>query len=291
MICTHSLGARDFFANIELQTETMIAFANAKINIGLQVLRQREDGYHDLETVFYPVGIHDVVEVIESRETRFHASGIAIPNAAADNLCLRAYRLVREKAGIPPVDIYLHKTIPVGAGLGGGSSDAAAVLRILNDLFTIGFSEPELMAMASQLGADCAFFIRNKAVFATGIGDVFSDVSVSLAGYHLVVIKPDIHIDTGEAYRSVVPQRAGNGLSEAIQLPVAAWKERITNDFEAGVFARHPVIGQVKAQLYKSGALYAAMSGSGSAVFGIFDSPVRFGKTFDGHRVFHIDSE
>ena len=145
--------------------------------------------------------------------------------------------------------------------------------------------------MASQLGADCAFFIRNKPVFATGIGDVFTDVSVSLAGYHLVVVKPDIHIDTGQAYQGIVPCPEGGGLAAAIALPVEAWKDRITNDFEAGAFVRHPLIGQVKAQLYEAGALYAAMSGSGSAVFGIFDQAVRFGETFGGHQVFYIDSE
>lgn len=288
---TLSLVARDFFVNIGLQTTTMIAFANAKINIGLQVLRRREDSYHDLETVFYPVGIHDVVEVIESSETRFFSSGVAIPQAASGNLCLRAYELIRSQVDIPPVDIYLHKVIPVGAGLGGGSSDAAAILRLLNDLFAIGFSDSALMAMASQLGADCAFFLRNRPVFATGIGDVFADVSVSLAGYHLVIVKPDIHIATADAYRGITPRPEGNGLAQAIRLPVAAWKERITNDFEAGVFSRHPAIGKIKADLYEAGALYAAMSGSGSAVFGIFEKPVALGQTMEGHQVFHIDSE
>lgn len=269
----------------------MIAFANAKINIGLQVIRRREDGYHDLETVFYPIRMHDVVEVIESSETRFFASGLAIPHSHAGNLCLRAYELVRSRVDIPPVDIYLHKVIPVGAGLGGGSSDAAAVLRVLNDLFAIGLSDSELMAMARQLGADCAFFLRNKPVFATGIGNVFTDVNVNLAGYHLVVVKPDVHIDTAEAYRGVMLRPEGNGLSDAIRLPVAAWKDRIANDFEGSIFARHPAIGKLKADLYEAGALYAAMSGSGSAVFGIFEKRAELGQTMDACQVFYIDSE
>lgn len=268
----------------------MIAFANAKINIGLQVIRRRPDGYHDLETVFYPLGIHDAVEVVESRETKFHASGIAIPDTGAANLCLQAYHLIRAKTDIPPVEIHLHKTIPVGAGLGGGSSDAAAVLQLLNTLFSLGFSEDELMGFANQLGSDCAFFIRNKPVFATGTGNVFTDIAVDLSGYYLVLVKPDIHIDTGEAYRRVTPNEAGNGLAEAIRLPVTTWKDKIQNDFEPGIFSRHPVVGQLKAQLYEAGALYASMSGSGSSVFGIFERKVNLDETFRAHRVFYIDS-
>lgn len=268
----------------------MIAFANAKINLGLQVLRRRNDGYHDLETVFYPVGVHDVIEVIESDKTRLHLTGVNIPISAQDNLCLRAYDLVKERADIPPVDIYLHKGIPVGAGLGGGSSDAAAVLRLLNDVFALGLREIELMEMASRLGADCAFFIRNKPVFATGIGDVFEPIDLDLSQYQVVVVKPDIHVNTREAYETLAPNSTGNGLKDAVRLPVSNWKGRVANDFEPGIFHRYPVIGRIKMQLYESGALYAAMSGSGSAVFGIFEDKIRLDETFAEHHVFYTDS-
>ncbi len=267
----------------------MIAFANAKINIGLQVLRRRADGYHDLETVFYPLGIHDVIEVIESNETKFHTTGMSIPHAGQDNLCLQAYDLIKARMDIPPVDIYLHKVIPVGAGLGGGSSDAAAVLRLLNSLFALGLTDTDLLEMAGQLGADCPFFIRNKPVFATGTGNVFKRIDINLSRYYLVLIKPDVHIDTGEAYGSVIPNDEGNDLATAIHMPVSEWKKNIKNDFEPGIFEQYPVIGQIKSQLYQAGALYAAMSGSGSSVFGIFEKKTRLDETFQDDQVFYVD--
>lgn len=267
----------------------MIAFANAKINIGLQVIRRRHDGYHDLETVFYPLGIYDIVEVIESGETMFQSTGITIPGGGESNLCLQAYNLVKAKRDIPPVAIHLHKVIPVGAGLGGGSANAAAVLRLLNDLFALAFSDEELMELGSQLGADCPFFIRNKPVFATGIGNVFEPLDLDLSSYHIVVVKPDVHVNTAEAYRQVTPHADGKGLAEAIQLPVVEWKGEITNDFEPGMTKLHPVIGEIRELLYEAGAQYAGMSGSGSSVFGIFDRKIRFPETFAQHKVFYID--
>lgn len=253
----------------------MISFVNAKINIGLQVIDKRPDGYHNLETVFYPVNIHDVLEIVESEQLSLVASGITIPEGTNGNLCLRAYDILRERFDLPAVTIYLHKVIPIGAGLGGGSADAAGVLKALNGKYALGISDGELISLASELGADCAFFIRNRPVFATGIGDVFEEISLDLSGYHIVVVKPDVHISTAEAYRSVKPSGKGKSLRSAIDKPVSAWKDLISNDFEEGLSIRYPEIGKVKSSLYDAGAEYAAMSGSGSAVFGLFRNEIK----------------
>lgn len=267
----------------------MIAFANAKINIGLQVINRREDGYHNLETVFYPLKLHDIVEVVEAADTRFFPSGLPIPSDGTDNLCLRAYKRLAADFDLPPVHIYLHKVIPIGAGLGGGSADAAFLLKLLNDQFRLGLSESELGRYARQLGADCAFFIRNTPVLATGIGDVFQNVSVDLSRYHVVVVKPDIHISTATAYGMVKPNEMGRQLASAIQMPVESWRNRIFNDFEAGIFAKYPEIAAIKTRLYKQGALFAAMSGSGSAVYGIFADRTELDGWNNKHRIFYVD--
>ena len=267
----------------------MIAFANAKINIGLQVLNRREDGYHNLETVFYPLNIYDVVEVVEAADTRFIPSGIAIPGDGKENLCLRAYRLLAEAYQLPPVHIYLHKAIPIGAGLGGGSADAAFLLTVLNDLFTLGLTESERIGYARQLGADCAFFIRNKPVLATGIGDVFEDIQVDLSGYYLVLVKPSVHVSTAEAYGTVALHPDGRQLRTAINRPVEEWRETIYNDFEPGIFAAHPEIATIKEQLYHHGAVYASMSGSGSSVYGLFTKQIKLAALESDHQVFYVD--
>lgn len=267
----------------------MVAFANAKINIGLQVLRRRNDGYHDLETVFYPLNIHDVVEVVEAAEVQFTLSGLDIPDDGRDNLCLRAFRMLQEVYDLPPVHIYLHKAIPVGAGLGGGSADAAVLLTLLNQQFKLGLGEPQLIAYASRLGADCAFFIRNKPVFATGTGNVFRDVEIDLSPYHVVMVKPDVHVSTGEAYGAVTPDPTSRQLATAITLPVETWRETIVNDFEAPIFARYPEIGAIKTFLYDNGAVFAAMSGSGSAVYGLFPTRTELAGLSAAYQVFYID--
>lgn len=266
----------------------MIAFANAKINIGLQVLSRREDGYHNLETVFYPLKLYDVVEVVEAPDMRFIPSGIPVPGDGHDNLCLRAYRLLSETHDLPPVHIYLHKTIPIGAGLGGGSADAAFLLTLLNTMFELELDESQLMDYARRLGADCAFFIRNTPVLATGIGDVFQDVTIDLSAYHLVLVKPPVHISTAEAYGTVTPDPEGRQLKSAITRPVTEWRDTIVNDFEAGIFANHPEIAAVKNQLYENGALFAAMSGSGSSVYGLFSKPVKIPDLELTNEVFYI---
>lgn len=269
----------------------MIAFANAKINIGLQVLSRREDGYHNLETVFYPLKLYDVVEVVEAPDMRFIPSGIPIPGDGHDNLCLRAYRLLSEIHDLPPVHIYLHKAIPIGAGLGGGSADAAFLLTLLNTMFELELDESQLMDYARRLGADCAFFIRNAPVLATGIGDVFQDVTIDLSAYHAVLVKPPVHISTAEAYGAVTPDPEGRQLKSAITRPVTEWRDTIVNDFEAGIFANHPEIAAVKNQLYENGALFAAMSGSGSSVYGLFNKPVEVPDLALTNEVFYIASK
>ncbi|SEL07370.1 4-(cytidine 5'-diphospho)-2-C-methyl-D-erythritol kinase [Parapedobacter koreensis] len=267
----------------------MVTFANAKINIGLQVLNRRDDGYHNLETVFYPLKIYDILEVVEASETRFIASGLPIPGDSNNNLCLKAYQLLQAAYDLPPVAIYLHKTIPIGAGLGGGSADAAFLLKLLNSTFGLGLDELQLIAYARQLGADCAFFIRNTPVLATGIGDVFQEVAIDLSAYQLVLVKPDVHVSTGEAYRTVTLHPEGRQLAASIVRPVATWRDTIFNDFEPGIFAAHPEIGVLKNLLYEKGAMYASMSGSGSSVYGLFSESVRLPELDALGQVFYMD--
>ncbi len=249
----------------------MIIFPNAKINIGLNVINRREDGYHNIETVFYPIKINDVLEVIEADELSFESAGLAIPGRVEDNLCLKGYHLLKKDFGLPPVKIFLYKHIPIGAGLGGGSADAAFLIRLLNQKFEIGLDEGQMTGYARQLGADCAFFIQNKPAFALGIGDELEPISLDLAKYKTVLVMPPVQVSTAEAYRGVRPAVPGHSLKELIRLPVAEWKNHVKNDFEESVFKNHPVIRGVKAALYDAGAIYASMSGSGASVFGIFE--------------------
>ncbi|MFB2121430.1 4-(cytidine 5'-diphospho)-2-C-methyl-D-erythritol kinase [Parapedobacter sp. 2B3] len=267
----------------------MVTFPNAKINIGLQVLGRRADGYHNLETVFYPIKLHDVLEVVEADETRFMGSGLTIPGDSEDNLCINAYRLLQRDYDLPPIHIHLHKVIPIGAGLGGGSADAAFLLKLANARFQLGLDETQLMGYARRLGADCAFFIRNTAVLASGIGDVFEDIDLDLSSYHMVLVKPDIHISTVSAYGMVTPNPAGRQLAAAVKTPVATWRDAIVNDFEAGIFARYPEIASIKELLYEQGAVFAAMSGSGSSVFGLFEKEVSLHGLAPEYTVFYLD--
>lgn len=267
----------------------MIAFANAKINIGLQVVNRREDGYHTLETIFYPLNLCDIVEVVEAADVQLVPSGIPIPESGRENLCLQAYRLLANDFKLPPVHIYLHKVIPIGAGLGGGSADAAFLLKLLNDQFQLQLAEPQLMTYARKLGADCAFFIRNKPAFATGTGDVLSDISLDLSAYHIIVVKPNIHISTAVAYRMVTPGARDQQLRSAIQRPISSWKSAVFNDFETGIFPEYPEIAGIKQMLYESGALFASMSGSGSAVYGIFSEEAEIPTQHKQYEIFQIE--
>jgi len=269
----------------------MITFAHAKINIGLQVLDRRPDGYHNLETVFYPVKWYDILEIVPAKETQLEVSGIAIPNNDQDNLCLQAYQLLKRDFDLSPVHIYLHKHIPIGAGLGGGSADAAFLIKLLSQHFELELSDETMENYARALGADCAFFIRNRPVYATGIGDVFTPVEIDLSPYQLVLVKPPIHVSTGEAYGSIRSARKSKQLLEKIHLPIENWKEMISNDFETGIFERYPEIRGIKSTLYEKGAIYAAMSGSGSTVYGIFKDRVALDELEDGNMVYWVALE
>jgi len=249
----------------------MIIFPNAKINIGLNVINRREDGYHNLETIFYPIKINDVLEVIEANELSFESAGLEIPGRMEDNLCVKGYNLLKKDFDLPPVKMFLYKRIPIGAGLGGGSADAAFFIRLLNQKFNLGMNDEQITGYARQLGADCAFFIKNKSVFAQGIGDELEPIALDLSQYTIALVMPPVHVSTAEAYRGVKPASPERSLKELIQLPVAEWKNNIKNDFELSVFKNHPAIRGVKAALYEAGAIYASMSGSGASIFGIFE--------------------
>ncbi|WP_297096806.1 4-(cytidine 5'-diphospho)-2-C-methyl-D-erythritol kinase [uncultured Draconibacterium sp.] len=248
----------------------MITFPNAKINIGLNVVEKRPDGYHNLETIFYPVKLADALEVIEARETAFTSSGIEIDAAPENNLVYKAYSLLAGDYDLQPVKMHLHKVIPFGAGLGGGSADAAFALKMLNDYFELGLATTKLEDYAARIGADCPFFIQNKPTFAHGIGDQFKPVNLDLSAYEIVIVKPPFSVSTPQAYRNIVPAKSDFNLLEIDQLPTEDWKTVVKNDFEKSVFPQFPEIEDLKNKLYEAGAVYASMSGSGSAVFGIF---------------------
>lgn len=250
----------------------MLIFPNAKINIGLNIINRRPDGYHNLETIFYPVMIKDALEVVVADKLSFESSGLEIPGRVEDNLCIKGYHLVRKDFDLPPVKIHLHKHIPIGAGLGGGSADAAFFIRLLNQKFDLGMPDGQMLGYARQLGADCAFFIQNKPVFAFDRGDEFEPIKLDLSNYKIVVVMPPVHVSTSEAYGGVKPAAVDRSLMELIDEPVAEWKNFVKNDFEVSVFKNHPIIRGVKAALYEAGAVYASMSGSGASVFGIFDA-------------------
>jgi 4-diphosphocytidyl-2-C-methyl-D-erythritol kinase len=264
----------------------MICFPNAKINLGLNVTGQRPDGYHNIETIFYPIPLRDALEVVEAEAFSFAQTGIPLDAPAEGNLVVKALRLLSAYA-LPPLEVHLHKAIPSGAGLGGGSADAAFMLKLLNDFGRLNLKEAELEAMASRLGADCPFFIRNAPVFASGTGNLFEPVSLSLRGLHLCLVTPPIVISTAEAYRAVKPQPPAASLKEIIRLPINEWRERMTNDFEPAVFARHPSIAAIKQRLYEAGARYASLSGSGSSVFALFvTQPPSFTNDFPGSFIY-----
>ena len=265
----------------------MISFPNAKINIGLNITERRPDGYHNLETIFYPVKINDALEIIEAGQLSFESSGLEIPGRVEDNLCIKGYHLLKNDFDLPPVKIHLHKHIPIGAGLGGGSADAAFFIRLLNQYFSLGLTDDRMIAYARQLGADCAFFIKNKPVFAFDKGDEFEPIKLDLSAYKIVLVMPPVQVSTGEAYGGVKPAPVKTSLMELIHLPVTEWKNHIKNDFELSVFRNHPVIRGVKASLYEAGAIYAGMSGSGASVFGIFAETPDLGELEKTNQVFY----
>ncbi|MFZ1528757.1 MAG: 4-(cytidine 5'-diphospho)-2-C-methyl-D-erythritol kinase [Ferruginibacter sp.] len=256
----------------------MISFPNSKINLGLHILNKRADGFHNLETIFYPVNIKDALEIVENKESgapglSWSASGKSIEGKEDDNLCIKAFHLVKkDHPQLPDIKMHLHKNIPSGAGLGGGSADAAFTLQLLNKKFSLSVSAEKMQQYALHLGSDCPFFLVNRPAMATGRGEILKPVEVELSLYKLLIVNPGIHVNTGWAFEQLqLSDQKRESLAHIIQLPVNEWKYKLVNDFEAPVFAAHPAIKKIKETLYSHGAIYAAMSGSGSSVFGIFE--------------------
>jgi len=269
------------FVFLQLNFSTVIFFPNAKINIGLNVISKRADGYHNLETLFYPIEWKDVLEIVPAKYNTFTSSGIEIPGSG--NLCLKALELVRSAYDFSPVHIHLHKNIPVGAGLGGGSSDAAFTLMGINQLFDLGIDQQQLHLWAKELGADCPFFLYNKPSFASGIGNQLEPIQLSLKDYFLVVVKPPIFISTAQAFSGLKPQKLKSTLKSELFNDMAKWT--VKNDFEESIFPIYPELQNIKNQLLDAGAIYASMSGSGSAIYGFFSSKPNL--NFDQELVFY----
>ncbi|MGN0211734.1 MAG: 4-(cytidine 5'-diphospho)-2-C-methyl-D-erythritol kinase [Muribaculaceae bacterium] len=270
----------------------MISYPNAKINLGLNIVSRRADGYHDIETVFYPIDLTDILEVVPAKgdDATLTTYGRAIDCPVEKNLVMKAFRLMQRECGAPLADIYLDKIIPDGAGLGGGSADAAFTMLAVNEMFGLGVPAERLAALAATIGADCPFFIYNRPMMATGIGDVLTDVDLTLRGYRMLLVKSDeISVPTALAYSRVTPKPSDTPITEILRRPIAEWQGALKNDFEPSVFASFPQLAEVKAEMLRHGALYAAMSGSGSSIFGIFDSAnmadkadfAKFGNIFD----------
>ena len=287
----------------------MLVFPNCKINLGLNILRKREDGYHDLETVFYPIQLRDALEVIRQQSTvdrlplteipehsmafgerntvngiQFTTSGLEINGDPETNLCLKAYQLLKKDfPSLSDVQMHLHKVIPMGAGLGGGSADGAFALKLLNDTFHLNLSQQQLIDYALHLGRDCPFFILNKPCFATGRGEVMEEMALDLSAFKFVIVNPKIHIGTGWAFGNITPAIPNRSIKEIIQQPISTWKDNLVNDFELPAIKHYPEIGAIKAELYRQGAIYCSMTGSGSTVFGIFEKGADLHLSFPQH--------
>jgi 4-diphosphocytidyl-2-C-methyl-D-erythritol kinase len=258
----------------------MVSFPHAKINLGLNIIRKRPDGYHDLQTCFYPIPWADLLEIIPAREFQFSSSGLSIDTKSDDNLCVKAYNLLKNDFDLPPVQMHLHKIIPMGAGLGGGSSDAAFTLLQLNESFQLKLSVESLEKYAAALGSDCAYFISNRPMLGSGRGEILFPAEVSLKGKFVVVVKPDIHVSTADAFSGIVPRTNEVSIADIIRKPITDWRQLLFNDFESSIFKKYPAIEEIKEALYNAGSLYASMSGSGSSVFGIFDKGIELSERF-----------
>ncbi|MBQ4474718.1 MAG: 4-(cytidine 5'-diphospho)-2-C-methyl-D-erythritol kinase [Bacteroidales bacterium] len=251
--------------------DKQICFPNAKINIGLDIIRRRADGYHDISTLFYPINITDAMEIRPSDKFIFDNRGIRIDCEIEKNLCYKAYKMLKDDFDLPPVKFVLYKHIPFGSGLGAGSSDAAFTIKMLNDMFSLKLSVKQMVAYASRLGADCAFFIHNRPMIAEGTGNILHETKLNLSGKTLVLVLPPISVNTAKAYSQCKPAEPQYKLEDSIKLPLAQWKNCIKNDFEPTVFAENPLLAEIKQKLYERGAIFAQMSGSGSTMYGIFD--------------------
>jgi 4-diphosphocytidyl-2-C-methyl-D-erythritol kinase len=268
----------------------MLIFPNCKINLGLQITGQRTDGFHNIETIFYPLPLCDALEIVAAPSNDFTFTGEAIPGNVNDNLCVKAFQLLKtDFPALPAIHLHLHKIIPLGAGLGGGSADAAFTLLLLNDKFQLQLTQQQLADYASVLGSDCAFFIYNTACQGSGKGEILNPVSLNLSGYSFVLVYPRISVNTAWAYSQIKPTDPKKSINEIIQEPIDKWKNDLVNDFEEPVFESFPIIGEIKRQFYEQGALYAAMTGSGSTVFGIFPKNKIAGLSFKaGYQIFLI---
>ena len=263
----------------------MIAFPNCKINLGLSIIAKRADGYHALETVFFPVHLQDMLEIVHSdntaKEIIFSNTGLAIPGDETQNLCVKAYYLLKKDfPHIPAVKMHLHKQIPMGAGLGGGSSDGTAALKLLNQQFNLKLNSTQLVNYAAQLGSDCPFFVYDHPCHATGRGEILNEQVCDLSAYKIALIHPGIHVSTAWAFSQLKPHAKEKSITEILAQPIETWKSTLINDFEAPIFLAHPILQDIKNELYKQGALYASMSGSGRSLFGIFPTTHTWSDTF-----------
>lgn len=270
----------------------MIVFPNAKINIGLNIVARREDGFHNIETIFFPIhGLCDILEIVsfpdQAKPIVFTQTGLTLNEPDDNNLCVKAYHLLNSYIELPPVAIHLHKQIPFGAGLGGGSSDGSHTLSAINKLSANPLSQEKLLEVALELGSDCPFFILNAPCFAKGRGELLSPIDLDLSGYHILLVNPGLHINTGKAYSQSAPKPSVYKLPKSISKEPKEWKDIVSNDFEKVVFDLYPEIGLIKERLYEMGAAYSAMSGSGSTVFGLFESKPDYNSVFNGYYTFY----
>lgn len=249
----------------------MIQFSNCKINLGLDIISKREDGYHNIETCFFPIPFYDVVEVIQNATFQFSCSGLKIDATPENNLCVKAYQLLKKDfIDVPPIHLHLLKNIPMGAGIGGGSANAAFTLQLLNKKFNLEIDKATLKEYAASLGSDCTFFIENTPCLATGKGELLEPVKLDLSHHTIVLLFPKIHVSTKDAFAAIIPKQPSKKISEIIRLPIEEWKHFLKNDFEESIFPIHPMLHTLKQKLYTAGAIYASMSGSGSTIYGIF---------------------
>ncbi|HEV3412924.1 MAG TPA: 4-(cytidine 5'-diphospho)-2-C-methyl-D-erythritol kinase [Puia sp.] len=250
----------------------MVSFPNCKINLGLKILRRREDGFHDIETIFYPLPLCDILEAVRSPGLQFTATGRPIPGDPDANLAIRAWHMLRRDFhDLPFVDIHLHKQVPIGGGLGGGSADGAFMLQLLNRKFGLGLDGDHLAGYAKRLGSDCPYFLVNRPCLGQGRGELLEPLPLDLSGYSFLLVHPGIHISTREAFSNCRPDDSGPSLRSLITQPVGRWRNTVVNDFEASAFPEYPVLRDIKQTLYERGALYASMTGSGSCIYGIFE--------------------
>ncbi|MFY7965045.1 MAG: 4-(cytidine 5'-diphospho)-2-C-methyl-D-erythritol kinase [Chitinophagaceae bacterium] len=256
----------------------MVSFPNAKINLGLNIVEKRNDGFHNLETIFLPIDISDILEVIIDEEKQFGieftSSGLQIAGDVASNLCVKAYNLINNDFKLPAVKLHLHKVIPMGAGLGGGSANGAFALKVLNEKLGLNITKEKLLQYALQLGSDCPFFIENKVCFATSRGEILTAIELDLYRYKILIVNPKIHIPTYWAFNNIVPKKPDNSIQEIIKMPITTWKNELVNDFEKSVLKEHSPINKIKETLYNYGAIYASLTGTGSTVFGIFEKQI-----------------